>query len=267
MLTRANDRGESGETMDRRLVSGTVAGLAAVVLAAGGTTLGAFDDAADVPHSTLGAGVLQLDLHTGGSAGAALSFAGLMPGSRTSKAFWVAASDAASTVPATMSLTVHHLVDVPGRCDISRGKAEGERASGIAGCVITAESVSGTPRIGTASRLLDVRAHYVPTAGGSSRCRADADDSSTLLPVSGPGDLYTAARAHGGQGTTTPIVDDAGAPLVLLPGHGICVAVSAYWPPDVTDAAHASPDHPVDNAGQGDALTVGVRFDLTQVSR
>ena len=75
--------------MDRRLVSGTVAGLAAVLLATGGGTFAAFDDAVDVPHNTAGAGVLLLDLGGTGSADAGLSFAGLMPGRRSTRLRWI----------------------------------------------------------------------------------------------------------------------------------------------------------------------------------
>jgi hypothetical protein len=252
--------------MDRRLVSGSVAALAAIVLATGGGTLAAFDDAADVPHSSAGAGVLQLDLGSAGTATTALAFTDLMPGDHTTKLLWIAANDAASTVPATLSLTVHHLVDLPGACAISNGKAEGEIASGIVGCQLTDGNVTGTPDVGTASRLLDVDAAYVPAAVDPSSCSTQAGPTTSLLPTSGPGDLYAAANANSGAGTTVPIVDANADPVAIAPGRGICVAVSAYWPPGVNNESNATPEHPVDNAAQGDSFAVDVRFDLTQVA-
>jgi hypothetical protein len=252
--------------MDRRLVSGTVAALAAVVLATGGGTVAAFDDAADIPQSSAGAGILQLDLDSTGHASSAVSFTDLMPGVRTTTRVWVAANDAGSSVPATLTMTVHHLVDVPGRCDVSRGKADGEVTSGISGCVISGDDISGRPAFGTASRMLDVSASYAPVAVDPASCAAQAGGSGSLLPTTGPGDLYAAATANDGAGTTVGVVDAGGHPILIAPGRGVCLALRAYWPPNVTDAADASPDHPVDNAAQGDSFSVDVRFDLVQVA-
>jgi predicted ribosomally synthesized peptide with SipW-like signal peptide len=249
--------------MDRRLVSGTVAALAAILLGTGGGTFAAFDDASDVPDNQAASSLLLLDL----GSDATLTFAGLEPGAHTANRMWVATNESQSGVPAEVSVTVRHLVDRPGPCDTSTGKAEGDITSGIPGCTIDADgSISGVPRRGVASRMLDVSASYVPSAVDPHSCGTTAPGTSSLLPTSGPGDLRAAAIAHHGAGTTTPVVDDQSRPVRLAPGQGVCVLISAYWPPDVTDAAHASPDHPVDNAAQGDSFSVEVRFDLTQVA-
>jgi hypothetical protein len=252
--------------MNRKLVSGMVAGLAAIVLATSGGTLASFDGIAGVPGNVAGAGTLELDLDASGTAGTALSFTGLKPGIHTATLLWVAANDAKSAVPASLTVTLHHFVDRPGACDVSLGKAEGVAASGIAGCTITTAGITGIPVAGAASRLLDVTTSYVTMAVDPSSCAAQFEGSRSLLPTSGQGDLYAAATAHDGAGTTVPIVDTDGRPVVLAPGLGVCFAVSAYWPPSVTDAAHASPEHPVDNAAQVDSFSVDVRFDLTQVA-
>lgn len=261
----ASVRVQDAVVMDRRLVSGTVAGLAAIVLATGGGTLAAFDDDADVPHNLAGAGVLQLDLDRSGGASTALSFTNLQPGTRTTNRLWVAANDAASTVSATLGLAVHNLVDTPAACDVSLGKAEGDIASGISGCAVSDGVISGTPSIGVASRMLEFTATYVAAVDPAS-CATHAPGTSSLLPTSGPGNLYAAATANAGAGTRIAITGDDGTPVALAPGQGVCIALNAYWPPNVTDAIHASPEHPVDNAAQGDSFSVNVDFDLTQVA-
>jgi predicted ribosomally synthesized peptide with SipW-like signal peptide len=245
-----------------------VAGLAAIALslAMSAGTFAAFDDIADVPANTIDAGFLQLDLHDAGSTATALSFADLRPGVRTGTLVWVPTNDSGSAVPATLNLTVRNVVDFPAPCDTSRGKAQGDITSGISGCVITPDGIDGVPSIGAASRLVDVSAKYDPAARNPSTCEGDSAATRSLFPISGPGNLNAMANADGGAGTTIPIVDSLGRPIMLGPGQGVCLAVSAYWPSDVTDAAHASPDHPVDDAAQGDSFSVDFRFDLSQVA-
>lgn len=253
--------------MDRRLVSGGIAALAAILLGTGGGTFAAFDDVSEVPDNSAASSVLLLDLGSGSGSDTTLTFSALMPGAHTTNRMWVAANSSHSGVPAELSVTVHHLVDSPGSCDVSTGKAEGDIASGITGCTVGADgTVSGVPSIGVASRMLDVTADYVPSAANPDACSSSTPGTSSVLPTSGPGDLYAAANAHRGAGTTTPVVGADAHPVQLHPGQGICVVISAYWPPDVTDAAHATPAHPVDNAAQGDSFAVQVRFDLTQVA-
>src|SRR5579875_3452981 len=259
-------RAADAVAVDRRLVSGAVAAVGAVLLATGGSTLASFDDAADVPHNSAGAGVLVLDLHSADSANAAVRFAGLMPGQHATQRVWIARNDPASTVPATMTLTIRHLVDTPAPCDVSLGKAQGELASHIAGCRVRGNAVSGRPAIGVASRLLQFGGAYVADAGDPASCNTAAAGVRSLFPSTAPGNLYAAAHANYGRGITVPIVDSSANRVVLAPGHGICVSVDAYFPPGTIGAAHASPRHPVDNAAQGDSLSVQLRFTLTQVA-
>ena len=245
-----------------------LAGLAAIALslAMSAGTFAAFDDIADVPANSINAGFLELDLHDSSTPATSLSFTDLRPGIRTGTLIWVPTNDSGSAVPATLNVTVRNVVDFPAPCDTSMGKAQGDITSGISGCVITSDGIEGTPSIGTASRMVDVSAKYDPAARKPSTCVGDTATTRSLFPSSGPGNLNAMATAGGGAGTTMPIVDSLGRPLTLGPGQGVCLAVSAYWPSDVTDAAHASPDHPVDDAAQGDSFSVDFRFDLSQVA-
>jgi hypothetical protein len=180
--------------------------------------------------------------------------------------FW-ASNSIESSVPATLSITVEDLVDVPAPCSVSRAKAHGEFVSGVGGCSITSAGISGVPDVGVESRLIEVSTAYDPVAQTAATC-AGADDpssASTLRLLSDPDDLYSVANAEGGVGTTVPVTDARDRAVVVPPRHGICVVVLMSWPRNGTDAAHASPQDPVDDAAQGDSLTVAVRFDLTQV--
>ena len=244
--------------MNRRVVSGAIAALAAIVLAAGSTTLGAFDDETDIPANTAAAGVLQLDLG-GGTAHAALTFANLEPNDTATRRLWVVGNDPTSSVSGTVAMAVGSPQDVAGPCSTSRGKALGEIASGIGGCVLTPTGETGTPEFGVASRLIafDIS---VSGAADPASC-ANAAPGSSVLPRSGPGNLARLGRTN-----EITLRDRHAVPIVLAPGRGACVIVQASWPPNVTDSAHATPEHPVDDAAQGDSTSIEVAFTLTQVA-
>jgi predicted ribosomally synthesized peptide with SipW-like signal peptide len=241
--------------MDRRLVRGGLAALAALALGVGGTTLAAFDDFTDVPGNEVGAGVMLLDLDAAGSATTAVTLAGLVPGATVHRLMWVARNDSSSAPDGTLSLTLHGLIDSAAPCDTSRGKALAEIAAGVPGCLVDGDAVSGTPAQGNLSRVLEVAVSYGAADDDPARC---VPATAASLPTTGRGNLNTLARD---AGTAIPL-GGAAAPLVLAPGHGVCVALDVSWPQ--TDTA---PDrgHPGDTAAEGDSLTVGLRFDLVQV--
>lgn len=241
--------------MDRRLVRGGLAAVAALALGVGGSTLSAFDDFTDVPCNTLGAGVLLLDLDAAGGASTSLTVESLLPGQDVRRLLWIATNDASSTPGATLAVTLHALHDSAGPCDTSRGKALAEIASGIAGCAVDGDAVSGTPAQGNLSRVLDLGVSYGSVGNDPAACTAG---TSAPLPVTGRGNLHALAA---GAGTTVGI-GSAQSPVVIAPGQGVCVEVDLTWPQ--RDAAPDA-DHPTDGAAEGDSLTVDLRFDLSQV--
>lgn len=243
--------------MNRRLVVGILAGLAAIALAFVGGTYSNPVGSAQVPENAVGAGVLQLDLH-GGGAHAQLDFRTLMPGATDRKLFWLAGNDPVSTMGGTLTLRFDHLADVAAPCSVSRDKALGEIASGIGGCTVSGERISGTPAQGNLSRLLALRVGYDTGAADAASCANDTGYQ-PLFPDQGPGNL----RLDAGHDY---VLTDGSTPLVVSPGHGVCLAVSAVWPPDENPVDQADPEHPVDNAAQGDALGVQVHFTLNQVT-
>lgn len=198
-------------------VAGLVA-LAGFALSITAGTYSAPTRSVDVGGNRLVAGVLALDL-AGGDAAAELSFPDLLPGGRIDRRLWLA-NDPASPVPATLALTFDRLRDA----------APAGRAGRLSGLL---EVGLGVGRPG-------------PAASGCT------DTTVAPLPASGPGNLRALA---GGAGRRIPLPYPAGAaPLVLDPGEGVCVSVSASWPP--SDA---------DGAAQGDSLTVRLVFELSQV--
>lgn len=241
--------------MDRRLLRGGLAAVAALALGIGGSTLSAFDDFTDVPGNHIGAGILRLDLDAQGSDSTTLSVDGLVPGGTVQQLMWIATNDARSAPAGTLSVTLLDLADTPAACNASRGKALGEIVSDVPGCVVTADAESGTPAQGNLSRVLDVGLSYDPAAADPAACTATTP---VELPVTGRGNLRALAA---GTGTTVVLSDAAGA-LVVPPGRAVCVALDVSWP-DLNTAPDR--EHPTDNAAQGDSLSFGLRFDLTQV--
>ncbi len=237
--------------MNRRIVKGVLAAAVALVLAtAGRVTDSSPIAAADVGPNLVTGGVLQLRLDRGAES-VPVSFTGLMPGGESRRLVWVAREDAGSTMPGTLAVSFASLDDVPGPCATSLDKARAEIDAGIGGCTITATGASGTPERGNLSRALAVDVAYA--GGARDGCRATGPETSLLAPGVRPGDLRDAVRTA----RSFP-VRDAGGPVVLTPGDGACLAVSASWP--AGKAAGGVPD----NAVHGDSLRVLLRVELTQ---
>jgi hypothetical protein len=246
----ASAAAELGGIVNGKLASGVLAGVAALALAGVGSTLSAPTGGADIAPNVVRAGVLHLDLGADGQAGTTLSFGGILPGQQRDQLIWVAANDRASTLPGTLALTFGSVHDVAASCDTSLDKARAEITSGIAGCTVRDGQASGTPAQGNLSRklTLDLRS----AVGSAGACVADAAPRSTTTGLFAAGGRTIALGAGAG-------------PVVLAPGQGVCVAVSVAWPE--TPNASPDPQHPLDNAAQGDSAGVEVRFDLTQVHR
>ena len=250
--------------MNRKLVLGVLSGLAAIALALGGTTYSAFSDFGQVDGNVVGAGFLQLNLGAGGSADASLRFGQVMPGSTTGQAIWADSADGNGVPDANLFLTLRNLVDHAGPCDTSRGKATGEIASGIGGCTVVGDVVTGTPAQGNLSRVLSFEVAYFPGVDNAAACR-DGQNSQPrkVILARSPGNLHESASA----GTRYELKQDDGTtPLVLAPGAGVCIGIEAAWPGDDNPPGRPNPGYPSDNAAQGDSLSVDVRFDLVQVN-
>jgi len=107
--------------MKRKLVSGIVAGVAALALTAGGVTYAAFSDFSDVDGNTVGAGILKLDLGADGTGSAPLSYTGLKPGSAALQSIWIS-SDHVSSPAGNLTLSFLNIQDDPAPCSTSLAK-------------------------------------------------------------------------------------------------------------------------------------------------
>ncbi len=252
--------------MNRKLVLGVVSGLAAIALAVGGTTYSAFSDFGQVKGNVVGAGFLKLTVVVNGGADAGLDFGLVLPGTTRRQLIWVASQDGGSVPAAELYLTFDNLADHPAPCATSGGKATGEAESGIAGCTVNRDTVSGTPAQGNLSRVLSLRVGYYPAIHRAADCAAvPVHEPSTVIMAEATGNLYTSATANHGAGVRYRLNEPSSATaLTLGPGAGVCVGIDADWPPDPARARHPSPQSPNDNAAQGDSLSVDVRFDLVQ---
>jgi hypothetical protein len=198
----------------RWIVAG-LAALAAFALALTGATYSAPTQSVDVGGNQLRAGVLRLDL-SGGDARARLAFPGLMPGGRSATRMWLAANDASSPVAATLAVRFDRLRDV---------------------------GADGGPG------QLSERLQFDLAVSGGSDCHG-APGTPVALPATGPGNLRALAA---GTGTRVVLRQPDGTPVVLAPGAGVCLAVTAYWPPTASD-----------NDAQGDSFSVRAVVELTQ---
>ena len=253
--------------MNSKLVKASLAGAAAIALAAGGSTFAAFSDFGSIAGNSESAGFLKLDLGVNGTDSAPLSFDRLAPGSYTGRTLWIASNDGQSVPNANLYITLHNLKDTAAPCSTSLGKAQGEMNSSISGCLITGNNATGTPTQGNLSRVLSFQGYYYPNITSPADCAA-LPTSSAPYPKdyvsffsSGRGDLATIAS---GTGTKYELMKDSTDPLVLKPGDGGCIGIGAGWVAG-SDPASPSPTHPSDNAAQGDSLTFDALFDLVQV--
>jgi predicted ribosomally synthesized peptide with SipW-like signal peptide len=253
--------------MNRKLLLGTAAGVAAIGLAIGGTTYSAFSDYGNINGNSVGAGFLKLDLNAG-HGDAPLAYGSLAPGMNSFRTIWVASNDGQSVPDANLSVTFKNLVDTAAPCSTSLGKASADQ-----GCAVdpNTDAISGTPDHGNLSKMLTFQTQYYPSITDPQTCQNTLASSyppyNSILPADHPGDMYESATA----GTAYLLKQaDGTTPLVLKPGQGVCIGIGAFWALSGTYPTgvphHTNPAYPVDNAAQGDSMTFDTHLDLTQVT-
>lgn len=251
--------------MNTKLLKASLATAAVIALAAGGGTFAAFSDFGNVNGNSVGAGFLKLDLGPNGTGIAPLDFGNFAPGSGTGRQIWVASNNGDSVPNAHLFITLKNLVDTAAPCSTSLGKAQGEIDSGVTGCTINGNTASGTPSQGNLSRVLSFQGYYYPTITDPATCAALTTYPQNYVSffAAGRGDMYPIAS---GAGTKYELYTDSSktTPLVLQPGQGGCIGISAGWVAG-SDPVNPTVTNPSDNAAQSDSLTFDVRFDLVQV--
>jgi hypothetical protein len=252
--------------MNKKILRGSLAGVAVVALVAGGSTFASFSDFGSITGNSAGAGFLKLDLGTNGTGSAPFDFQKLKPGDYTNRTLWIASNDGQSVPKANLYVTLHNLQDTAAPCSTSLGKAQGETDSGVTGCSISGNTASGTPSQGNLSRVLTFQGYYYPGITDPAACAALNNGNGTY--PSNRTSFFASARGDmtgiaSGAGTKYELMSSGTTPLVLSPGQAGCIGIGAGWVSG-SDPASPSATHPSDNAAQGDSMTFDARFDLVQ---
>jgi predicted ribosomally synthesized peptide with SipW-like signal peptide len=235
--------------MNKKIVRGSLAGVAVIALAAGGGTFAAWSDFNSITGNNAGAGVMKLNVGPNGQ-GADLLFdhVTMAPGSiNQERTVYVASNDGASTPSGRLYMSVKDLVGTENGCD-----SNGETADDP-DCVTT---TNGGDFIDDATVTFSSYAVDSPGA-----CTPGYAPANKVVTRTHGGSLKTLANEAAwevtGDGRT--IVSGTGANAVhgvnrsyLAPGQGLCVSIDiSMW-------------DGLDNASQGDKASFTTRFDLKQ---
>lgn len=229
--------------MNRKIVIGAVAGVAAVGLAYGGTTYSAWSDFGSVTGNTAGASILKLNLDANSGSDLKFDHVKMAPGGiDTQRNVYIASNDAASAPDAKLYISLKNVVGVENGCD-SNGEQQDDPAC-------------ANPAASQGQFISDANVQWTSyTVNSPDECNQSyAPGGHAVTPMHG-GSLATLAA----QTATTPweltgdMSSSGGAAVpVLHPGQGLCVSMTI-------GLAHA-----VNNASQGDSANFDLRFDLVQ---
>jgi hypothetical protein len=227
--------------MNRKLVIGAVAGVAAVALAYGGTTYSAWSDFGDVTGNTTTAGVLVLNL--GANKGEDLKFDNIKiaPGLNMERHVYIASNDAVSTPSAKLFVSLTNL----------KGHEDGCHGNGEIKADLLCNDTAGAGQF-----IEDATVQWSSYAVDSpTQCNQSyATAKNVITPQHGPTfQKLSNETATSGYELTGDYSANGGTALPLLaPGKGLCFAMEVgLW-------------HGVDNASQGDSASFDLHFDLVQ---
>jgi hypothetical protein len=219
-------------TMNSKLIKASLAGAAALAVAAGGSTFAAWSDFQTV-NAGAGAGYLRLNLisdHQGTDTNVIQPFS-LAPGQHKTQNFYLASTDSGNTPNGVVTAYIDNLTDTEdtpaGTCTTnSEAIAEGTTNCASNGGELSSQALTNVWMRGPADSPADCGSY---------------DSSIPALVSNQP--LLTAA--HGVAGAVTL--------GTLTPGQGVCMVVEVSLPSSAT------------NAVQGDDASWNWHFDLTQV--
>ncbi|NJC71084.1 hypothetical protein HC031_15385 [Planosporangium thailandense] len=234
--------------MNKKLVKAALAGVAAIGLIGGGSTLAAWSDFGTINNNSIGAGFLKLDLNdqTGTTGAVPISWGKLAPGMTGQRMIWIASNDGQSVPDGNLSITISNLQNQENGCSSNSE--------------VVADPTCGDPNDkGELSHILNVQSSYYPEVKDSKTCATyPGQGGYNAFWASNQGDLDTA------NGKTYTLKEpNSNSPLVLSPGEGVCIGLSAYWPHDPSNQVSGANAN--DNVAQGDSLSFDIRFDLSQV--
>jgi hypothetical protein len=217
--------------MNRKLVVGAVAGVAAVALAYGGTTYSAWSDFGEIQGNTVATGHLKLNLQAkdGGQA-VPINFGSFAPGHGWATSVWIASNDGQSVPNGALSMKIQNLNDYENGC----GSTNSEKAVDPT-CV---NSSNGDSQLGgelSANLGTDM---YWWAPGTPGQC-TDFPGTQTAHSIIHSSMLQTKV------GQTFDIT-------TLTPGQGVCVRLEQYLPSSAGDDV------------QSDSVAYDLHFDLAQ---
>ena len=221
--------------MNSKLIKASLAGVAAIAVAAGGTTFAAWSDFA-TSSDAAGAGYLKINLTDRQGAGGAIQPFSLAPGQNKTQEFYLASADSGNTPDGVLTAFIENLADTEDSATCttdSEAVAEGSAVDGTG--APTNSSACGT--VGELSSQLNVQIlASTPVAG----------------PASCPNTGIYGSTTPSGTGTLASQIGKTFQLGTLDPGQGVCVRVEMSLPSSAT------------NAVQGDDVSWNWQFDLNQ---
>jgi predicted ribosomally synthesized peptide with SipW-like signal peptide len=111
--------------MNSKLLKASLAGVAAIAVAAGGSTFASWTDTGSISDNSVATGILKLNLNSknGTSAVVPLNAGSLAPGMGWGTNVWIASSDGASVPSALLSVSVKNIRDFENGCGSTNSEA------------------------------------------------------------------------------------------------------------------------------------------------
>lgn len=224
--------------MNSKLIKASLAGVAAIGLAAGGGTFAAFSDFNVSPNNTVGAGVLQLTVEPNQPGDVPFNQVKMAPGGINGvRNVYVASNDGDSTPSGQLYVS---LVDLVGHEDGCDGGESGDDAN-----------CSDTTNAG--DFVDDATVQFTSYAVNSpGDCTESYAPSSKVVTGQHGGSLTSVAAWATPWELTGSGLPTGADRHYLAPGQGLCVSLNI------------SLAYSVDNASQGDSADFKIRFDLKQ---
>ena len=225
--------------MNNKLLKGSLAGVAAIALAAGGTTFAAWSDFG-LQQTGAGAGMLKLDVSSNAPTQINVKPFELAPGKNKYQEMFLASANGDNVPVGALTARIVNLDDVE---------------DGAPGCTTNSEAKAEAP-----SHLDE---HGLPT-NPSNDCGSEGELSQQATvqivasdPVPNPGSCPSTGGYHAVTSSDTLAHQAAKAPFALgnlAAGQGVCVRVEMTLPFDSST-----------DASQGDQSSWDWRFDLEQI--
>jgi alternate signal-mediated exported protein len=239
--------------MNNKLVKGSLAGVAALALAAGTTTFASWSDFAEVNGNVASAGILRLDLAGGNTDSASLGFDNvrMKPGGKVERVMYIASNDGDSVPDGNLTLKISNLVDSESNGFKADGVTPGTPLSDGSNCTTNSERVAENvadcaSNGGEFLRESQIVVRYSDPGVLPAGTNPEACDNA--LPFPSTKDFRW--QFGNDKSTLNNKEFDLGR---VGPGTGVCVIVQVQLEKDKAT-----------NASQGDSMGFDMRYDLKQ---